>query len=176
SAWFGRLGPGLLAVGLSTLAVSHYFSPGPETAMARASGWPFVLVFCFAALLACWVSAARDKLEERVAERTAELHRATAGLEAEIAERKRGEEALQERARLLDLTHDTVFVRDLRDVITFWNRGAETLYGWTREEALGRVSHELTRTIFPAPLAEINAELYRAGRWEGELTHTRRDG
>lgn len=155
--------------------------------MARASGWPFVLVFCFAALLACWVSAqrrraeealraARDKLEERVAERTAELHRATAGLEAEIAERKRGEEALQERERLLDLTHDTVFVRDLRDVITFWNRGAETLYGWTREEALGRVSHELTRTIFPAPLAEINAELYRAGRWEGELTHTRRDG
>lgn len=46
----------------------------------------------------------------------------TYSLEAEIAAGKRGEEALQERARLLDLTHDTVFVRDLRDVITFWNR------------------------------------------------------
>jgi PAS domain-containing protein len=80
----------------------------------------------------------------------------TYSLEAEIAAGKRGEEALQERARLLDLTHDTVFVRDLRDVITFWNRGAETLYEWTREEALGRVSHERTRMIFPAPVRKID--------------------
>jgi len=50
-------------------------------------------------------------------------------LQAEIAERKRGEEILRERANLLDLTHDTVFVRDINDVITFWNRGAEKLYG-----------------------------------------------
>src|SRR5215475_6330533 len=52
--------------------------------------------------------------------------------------------ALRERARLLDLTHDSVFVRDMRDVITFWNRGAEELYGWPRDEAVGQVSHRLT--------------------------------
>ena len=98
------------------------------------------------------------------------------GCEAEIAERKRGEDILRERANLLDLTHDTVFVRDVNDVITFWNRGAERLYGWTREEAVGQVSHHLMQTIFPAPLEKITAELNSTGRWEGELIHARRDG
>src|SRR3954468_4469213 len=83
---------------------------------------------------------------------------------------------MRERARLLDLTHDTVFVRDMNDVITYWNRGAEERYGWASEEAVGRVSHELTQTSFPAPLQEIKAELLKTGRWKGELIHTRRDG
>jgi PAS domain S-box-containing protein len=91
-------------------------------------------------------------------------------------ERKQAEEVLHEQARLLDLTHDTVFVRDMTDVITYWNRGAEELYGWTKEEAVNKVSHQLTQTIFPAQLAEINVELLRSGRWEGELMHTKRDG
>src|SRR4029077_12537609 len=91
-------------------------------------------------------------------------------------ERKQAEEGLREQAGLLDLTHDTVFVRDMNDVITYWNRGAAELYGWTREEAVGKVSHQLMQTIFPAPLEEINAELLRTGHWEGELIHTKRDG
>ena len=91
-------------------------------------------------------------------------------------ERKRGEEALRERANLLDLTHDTVFVRDNNDVITFWNHGAEKLYGWTKDESVGQVSHHLMQTIFTAPLEEITAELNSTGRWDGELIHTRRDG
>jgi len=185
SAWFGRMGPGLLAVALSTLVVGYYFAPGNQT--PALSDWPFMLLFSLSALLACWISVqrrraeealkqARDELETRVEERTSDLRRATEGLQAEIAERKRGEEVLRERANLLDLTHDTVFVRDINDVITFWNRGAEKLYGWTRDEAVGQVSHHLTQTIFPAPLEEITAELKSTGRWEGELIHTRRDG
>ncbi len=83
---------------------------------------------------------------------------------------------LREQARLLDLSHDTIFVRDMNDVITFWNRGGEELYGWSRAEATGKVSHELLHTVFPAPLADIKAELLRSGRWEGELTHTDREG
>ena len=72
---------------------------------------------------------------------------------------------LREQARLLDLTHDTIFVRDTNDVITYWNRGAEELYGWRPDEAIGKVSHQLTKTVFPAPLEDITAELLHTGRW-----------
>jgi PAS domain S-box-containing protein len=83
---------------------------------------------------------------------------------------------LREQASLLDLTHDSVFVRDMTDVITYWNRGAEQLYGWPRDEAIGKVSHELLRTVFPAALEELQATLLHADRLEVELIHTKRDG
>jgi len=117
----------------------------------------------------------QTRLALAVQQRTADLAHLNTALQRENAERQQAEEALRERASLLDLTHDTVFVRDMHDVITYWNRGAEELYGWTSEEAIGQVTHQLTRTIFPAPLEAINEELLRTGRWEGELIHTRRD-
>jgi PAS domain S-box-containing protein len=81
-----------------------------------------------------------------------------------------------EQVRLLELTHDSVIVRDMNDVITFWNRGAEELYGWNRTETAGRMSHELLQTKFPVPLGDIMQVLLHTDRWEGELVHTRRDG
>lgn len=84
--------------------------------------------------------------------------------------------AQREQARLLDLAHDTVFVRDMSDVITYWNRGAEELYGWKRRAAIGKPSHQLLQTRFPTSLDEINETLLRTGSWEGELVHTKRDG
>jgi PAS domain S-box-containing protein len=83
---------------------------------------------------------------------------------------------LREQANLLNLTHDTIFVRDKNNVITYWNRGAEELYGWTADEVIGKTTHQLLQTVFPAPLAEINETLLRTGRWEGELRHTKADG
>ena len=97
-------------------------------------------------------------------------------IQADIEERKRAQEALQEQASLLDLTHDALFVRGENDTITYWNRGAEELYGWKRDEALGKVTHQLLGTVFPTSLAEIDGIVLRVGRWEGELVHTRRDG
>ncbi len=83
---------------------------------------------------------------------------------------------LHEQASLLDITHDAIIARDLNDVITYWNRGAEQLYGWSREEALGKTPHKLLRTVFPVPLEEIKSTLLSTDRWEGELVHTKRDG
>jgi PAS domain S-box-containing protein len=85
-------------------------------------------------------------------------------------------ESRREQARLLDLTQDPVFVRDASGLITYWNRGAEQLYGWSSGEARGKCVHKLLQTGFPAPLEEINAAVRDAGRWEGELVNVRRDG
>ncbi|HZU13690.1 MAG TPA: PAS domain S-box protein [Chloroflexota bacterium] len=78
---------------------------------------------------------------------------------------------------LLDLAYDAVFEWDFdTDRIIFWNTGAERLYGWSREEAVGQPSHELLHTIFPDALAVIKEDVARRGEWEGELIHTARDG
>jgi PAS domain S-box-containing protein len=94
----------------------------------------------------------------------------------DITHRKRYEQRLAEQAHLLDLTGDAILVRDARDRILEWNRAAEQMYGYTREEALGRVSHDLLRTEFSDPLPEILEVLLRDGRWSGELIHASRTG
>jgi len=83
---------------------------------------------------------------------------------------------LRERARLLDLTTDAILVRDIADRITFWNHGATEMYGFTREEAEGRVSHDLLRTEFPEPLHVIKEQFSVDGHWAGELRHTCANG
>jgi len=98
------------------------------------------------------------------------------GVMVDITARKQAEDALREPADLLNLTHDSISVRDMNSVIRYWNRGSEQLYGWTSSEAVGAVSHELLRTVFPVPLEQITAEVVSTGRWEGELVHARRDG
>jgi len=93
-----------------------------------------------------------------------------------ITEQKQIEKALAERARLLDLSSDAIFVRDAADRVTYWNRSASELYGYSREEAVGRVSHELLRTEFPEPLERITEQLHQDNRWTGELIHRHKDG
>ena len=90
--------------------------------------------------------------------------------------RRQAEETLRAQADLLNLTHDAIYVRDMQGVITYWNRGAEALYGWTAEEAKGRIAPELLKTVFPAPYELMTAVLLRNGQWEGELRQSRRDG
>jgi len=77
---------------------------------------------------------------------------------------------------LLELSHDCLWMRGMDDKITFWNRSAAEHYGWGSEEAIGAIAHDLLRTEFPKPLAEIKTALKADGCWEGELKHRTRRG
>jgi PAS domain S-box-containing protein len=92
------------------------------------------------------------------------------------AERDRVESQLQERSQLLDLSHEPIFAWDRQGGITEWNAGCERLYGYSRQEALGRVSHELLQTQYPVPLPHVLEMLATRREWSGELQHHARDG
>src|ERR1019366_3700242 len=100
----------------------------------------------------------------------------TIELNRDITARKQAELALAEQAALLDQALDAILMCGPGHVITYWNRGAELTYGYSREEAVGRSAPELLGTQFPVPLAEIEAQLARDGSWRGDLTQRRRDG
>ena len=96
--------------------------------------------------------------------------------EKRVAEKRLAEQAAELRQTVHLMEGVACFVRDLQDTIVYWNPGAADLYGFSAEEALGRVSHSLLKTEFPAQLNEILAQVYTAGAWDGELLHARRDG
>src|SRR6266542_1992385 len=83
---------------------------------------------------------------------------------------------LRQKAALIDLSSDAIIARDRDSVITFWNQGAQDMYGWTEAEAVGKVSHALLQTSSPGDGTDIDALLRSRDRWQGEVTHARRDG
>ncbi|MGA2027793.1 MAG: ATP-binding protein [Syntrophobacteraceae bacterium] len=97
----------------------------------------------------------RDELELRVRERTAELVRAN--------------EDLHKQAALLNLAQEAIFIRGFDHTVKFWNDGAAELYGFTRQEALGKVTQDLLHTGFPEPVDRIAGQVLESGRWGGEL-------
>ena len=98
------------------------------------------------------------------------------GANIDISDRKRSEEQAEKLARLLDISFDAIFLRDAQDRVRYWNRAAQELYGWSAEEAEGKVTHSLLKTVFPERLDSIFAVLRKEQRWEGELRHTAKDG
>src|SRR5512140_1624479 len=94
----------------------------------------------------------------------------------DVTDQLKAEEVVQRQADLIDLSPDAMFVRTLDGHITFWSKGAENLYGYTREEAIGKTSNELLGTTLPEPFESIIARLRSGERWTGELIHRRRDG
>lgn len=106
------------------------------------------------------IGAIRDVTAQRLLERE----------RVQLAER------LIQQSTLINLAYDAILVRDPISRVLSWNRGAEALYGWTEKETLGRITHLLLKTHFPTSRATVDALLEREGQWEGELTHTRRDG
>jgi PAS domain S-box-containing protein len=162
TAWYAGSGPGVVAVVLSIVFFDYFFTEPRYALYVTRSDLPYLIVFASFASLVGWFSAVRRRVER-------DLVQARDDLQSEVAERT-------QQASLLNLTHDTIFVRDMSDVITYWNRGAQELYGWTAAEAIGKTAQQLLQTVFPAPVDDIRAELLRTDRWEGELKKTRADG
>jgi PAS domain S-box-containing protein len=162
TAWYGGVGAAVLALLLAFLTFDYFFTEPIYTFYISGSDIPYFVVFAAFASLVTWFSAIRRRVE-------GELRQARDKLAIEVTERT-------QQASLLNLTHDTIFVRNMSDIITYWNRGAQELYGWPAEEAIGKPAHELLKTTFPSSVEEIRGELLRTGRWDGELEKTRSDG
>src|SRR5271166_1267393 len=162
TVWYAGIGSAILAVVLSSLAFDYFFTEPRYSFYVRSSELPYYAVFILFALLLTWFSAVRRRVEQQLLQSRNEL-------QMEVVKRT-------QQASLLNLTHDTIFVRDMSDIISYWNRGAEELYGWRAEEAIGKHSHQLLQTDFPLLIEEVRAELLRTGRWEGELRKSKADG
>jgi PAS domain S-box-containing protein len=94
----------------------------------------------------------------------------------DITARKLAEQTLEQQRKLIELSYEPIFAWDIRTGIVKWNRGCEQLYGYSRSDALGQMSHLLLKTEFPCPLANIHAELEATGEWTGEVHHRTKDG
>jgi PAS domain S-box-containing protein len=102
--------------------------------------------------------------------------RGAVGAFINVTDRKRLEDLLRERADLLELATEAILVRDMNGALLFWNSGAETLYGWRREEILGKSIHQVLHTRFPKGFSEVEDALAQTGKWNGNLIQVTRDG
>jgi PAS domain S-box-containing protein len=93
-----------------------------------------------------------------------------------ITEAKRAEENLTKQASLINLSPDAIIVKKLDDTITFWSQGAQNLYGWTKEEAIGKKIGLLMNVEYPEPYKELLNQLKCNGRWSGEKIHQTKSG
>ena len=86
------------------------------------------------------------------------------------------QEELRQKAELVDLSREAIFVTDKQGSIILWNRGAEKVYGWTQADAQGKDPVELLQTKLPRSLPQIENILRQEGHWDCELRQTTRDG
>jgi PAS domain S-box-containing protein len=164
SAWYCGVGPAIVTTVLSLIGVWYLFIPTlhsfhlehPKHAITGLVGFAVLSGLIIAIgeanrRLRQSLMEARGELEQRVRERTAEL---------------------AEKATLLDMANDAILVKSANGKISYWNEGAERLYGWAMNEAIGHSLTELLHSEYPIPLAEIES----GEDWEGEIHHTKRDG
>jgi PAS domain S-box-containing protein len=195
SAWYCGIGPSVLCTIMSMLGVWYWFLPRFNSFVlgnpkSEISGMALFSVLS-ALIIALGEANRRSKarLEGEIAERARiedELRTTQAQLEVRVHWRTTQLNAANEnlnheaarvkaQAQWLDAASDAIFVGGADEIITYWNKGAERLYGWTSAEAVGKSPHELLQTRFPLRFAEIVTRREQGG-WQGELVHTKRDG
>ncbi|HZM23417.1 MAG TPA: HD domain-containing phosphohydrolase [Anaerolineales bacterium] len=92
-------------------------------------------------------------------------------------ERRRAEEQLRYQANLLSNVNDAIMASDENYRITYWNHAAESLYGWSAEEALGNFGPDITQTEFPGlDTDEMLRHIREVGLWRGEVIQIKKDG
>ncbi|MGO9019545.1 MAG: PAS domain S-box protein, partial [Syntrophobacteraceae bacterium] len=166
---YGGFVPGLLATVVSA-ALADYFwiEPVGQFTITNFADLMSMVVFLASGTLMSYLAEATYRAQARAhkAEEQAKL----------AAERKQAEALLQRQAELLHLSYDAIIVWQLGCSIESWNKGAEELYGYSQEEAVGQVTHDLLKTIHSEPWPQIEAKLHERKFWEGELKHRTRDG
>ncbi len=185
SAWYCGIGPSVVTALLSVVGVWYWFVPpyhsfaleNPRVEISSMVGFLILSGFIIALGEANHRSTARS--EREIAERRRiedELRKSQQELEQRVKERTAALEQnvaeTAEKAALLNLANDAIFVKTVDGKISYWNKGAERVYGWTMREALGHSPVELLRSEYPIPLQEIESR----DDWEGEIRHTTRDG
>lgn len=90
-------------------------------------------------------------------------------VEAQLAQQA---STLKRQADLLELVYEAIIVRDAQGAITYWNQGAEAMYGWRREDVMGQGTHQLLQTQLPELIQELDQILLQQETWQGELSHT----
>jgi two-component system, cell cycle sensor histidine kinase and response regulator CckA len=93
-----------------------------------------------------------------------------------LAERQRHEKQIRRQAELLDQAQDAIFVQNLDRIVTYWNKGAERIYGWTTEEIIEKRAPDFLAKIDGQREDEIWKSTFEKGQWTGEITHVTKDG
>ena len=177
AAWYCGIGPSIVATFVTLFGIWRWLLPAEVSfrTMDRATFWGmFGFVVLSALIVALGESARRAKVKQELTahalrESEGRLHLALQDRKAEIEQKTAH---IAEQARLIDLANDAIFVRTTNERISFWNQGAERLYGWTSQEAVGKSPQDLLDTVFPVPFSEI----MQSDLWEGELVQNKRDG
>ncbi len=183
-AWYCGLGPSIVATLLGAIGVWYFFlTPAHSFAVPDTQQLWGLVAFMILAGLIIWMGEVARRKSLELAERNDALTQSEARyrelndqLEQRVRQRARDlelrAEKVREQAEWLDAAHDAIFVRTVDGKISYWNAGAERLYGWSKAEALGRAPFDLLKTKFPISLEE----LAQRDRWEGEIEQSKRDG
>jgi len=183
SAWYCGLGPSILTALTAVIGLRFWTdSANPSLVLGRPEISGMVgFVFFSGLIIALGESTRRSRTRKELTEQSLResqvlLMQLNQNMQREIeqrtAELQQRTAQTVEQAKLIDLANDAIFVRTASGLISYWNEGAERLYGWSKEESLGRKAHDLMHTVFPIPLSEIA----KTERWEGELRQSKRDG
>ena len=97
-------------------------------------------------------------------------------INTDVTERQKAELKIREQAALLDEARDAIFVRDLEQRVTYWNKGAERLYGWKADEILGKPASQILYKQDAPKRDEIWKAVAEHGEWTGELKQLTKAG